>query len=205
MRSRRRLQLAGSAAALLLLLGVASASASKLSLSERSFRVVWSPMSIGIFPREATMRCPVTLEGSFHSATFAKVAGGAIGQVTRATSGACTGGALTILAATLPWTIAYRGFSGALPRITTVEFGEVGLSWQVNIGMSLCLFRSTAEQPAIEIARREAGGAIAGMAMDETTLVPPTGFGCEEESLGYSGTGTVTRPGSAGSISVSLI
>lgn len=204
MRARVRLALAGWAAAALLLLAIGSAFGNKLSVSERSFRVVWSPMSLGLFPGGGTMRCPVTLEGSFNATTIAKRAGMAVGQVTRAASGACTGGTLAILGASLPWTIAYNSFTGVLPRITAVNLDFIGFSVQVSLGSFICLFRSTTEHPASEIVRREAGGVITGMATNETILLPSSTFGCEEASLGYSGTGAVTRPGTANSISLTL-
>ncbi|HXE44547.1 MAG TPA: hypothetical protein VN635_05055 [Conexibacter sp.] len=124
-RSRGARLLAGLAAALLLLVAVDAASARSLSVSEQAFRAVWNPMSILQRPSGLILRCPITLEGSFQTASFIKARGRQVGQVTSAASGTCTGGgSLTILRETLPWRLNYRSFTGTLPSITTVA-GEL--------------------------------------------------------------------------------
>lgn len=203
-RSRGRRLLAGLAAALLLLVAVDAASARNLSVTEPAFRAVWSPMSIVQRPSGVIIRCPITLEGSFQSASFMKIRGRQVGQVTSATSATCTGGSLTILRETLPWRLNYRTFTGTLPNITTVVFELVGLSFQTNVLGFPCLFRSTAENPVNQIARVEAS-AIAGLTIDETILLRSSTFQCEMQSLGLSGSATVTRPGSTTAIFIRLI
>jgi len=61
------------------------------------------------------------MEGSFHSATIRKVLEALIGYIPRATAGRpCTGGAMTVNQASLPWHITYEGFKGILPTITEI-------------------------------------------------------------------------------------
>src|SRR6185436_11338861 len=109
-------------AASALTIAVGTAAAGRLSLNPRTFRATWTGLeftSASLFGAN-TLRCPVTIEGSFHSATIQKRPGALIGHVTRATmfSARCTGGTFTVLQNTLPWHVTYEGFAGALPRIT---------------------------------------------------------------------------------------
>jgi hypothetical protein len=97
------------------------ASAGRLSVSSNLFRVTWRSLE---FESAAlgTVRCPITLEGSYHARTMAKVNGALVGYITRAGIGTagCTGGRATALAETLPWHIRYRSFVGTLPRIAEI-------------------------------------------------------------------------------------
>jgi hypothetical protein len=124
MRTRSKLILAGLTASLLMGLAVSSATAGRLSVSNTRFRVTWASLNLKNFENEAEIRCPVTLEGSFHSATIRKAAGALIGAVTRAitpgTEPPCTGGRATILQESLPWHLTYEAFRGTLPRIERV-------------------------------------------------------------------------------------
>jgi len=120
-------------AAIVLSALVSTASANRLSISNRLIRVTWSSLS---FQGEglAEVKCPVTLEGSFHSATIRKVVGALIGAITRANvRRPCTGGtawahngeANEVLGGTvrnaLPWHLTYEGFGGTLPNITSLR------------------------------------------------------------------------------------
>ena len=111
------------AAATLLLAGVAaSASARSLSTSEQSLRATWS--SVEFAGSGATIRCRVTLEGSFHARSISKVRGALAGAVTRAIIGhPCTGGEawadngtesepLGTAPNKLPFHITYESFQG---------------------------------------------------------------------------------------------
>lgn len=105
MHRHARLSLAGLAGAALLALAVGSASAARLSVTSSGFRIVWRSLSFrSTVAPEVVLECPVTLEGSFHSATFRKVRGAVIGGVTRAqaNSGSCTRGRLALNQETLP-------------------------------------------------------------------------------------------------------
>jgi hypothetical protein len=97
MRTSSKLLLAGLTAALLLSFAVSGAGARRLSVTNRDFRIVWRSLHLGS-TGGVSVDCPLTLEGRFHSSTFAKVEGALIGQMTRSTvvPGTCTGGTMTI-------------------------------------------------------------------------------------------------------------
>jgi len=188
--------------AALTLAGADQAAAESLSLSNSSFRVTWSSLSFeaGVSP----VRCPITLEGSFHSGTLLKVAGTLIGNVTRAAAGTCTSGTVTVLTETLPWHVKYASFAGALPNITTVNVSTVGAAFSGRepvFGVT-CLFRSTAEAPSTLAVTREAGGALTTASAGGT--IPENGCGLGV-SARLSGSGTVTLLGAATRISLTLI
>jgi hypothetical protein len=115
--------LAGAALAV----AVGTASARTFSVSNQSVRFTWRSLEFAGF---ATIRCPLTLEGSFHSRTIAKVERALIGAITRAgfNQAACTGGRFatfngTTSPNTLPWHIQYEGFRAAtgLPNIEAIR------------------------------------------------------------------------------------
>ena len=60
-----------------------SATAGRFELSNQRIRVVFTPL-VPVPPASLTVSCTVTLEGSFHTRTFAKTAGLLIGYITRA-------------------------------------------------------------------------------------------------------------------------
>jgi hypothetical protein len=124
MPSRSKLFLAGFGASLLMGFAVSSASAGRISTSNTRFRVSWASLNLEAFENEARVRCALTLEGSFHSATVRKVRGALIGAVTRSTikGESCEGGRATILQESLPWHLTWESFSGTLPRIEEVTF-----------------------------------------------------------------------------------
>src|SRR5436853_3228582 len=119
MRLSTKLGLTALMAAMLLAAAIGTASARSLSVSNQSFRVTWSKLEfeggLGI-----PTQCQVTLEGSFHSRTIAKVLRSLIGAITRAVvkTESCSGGRATVGAP--PWHVTYQGFTGTLPRILTV-------------------------------------------------------------------------------------
>ncbi len=128
MRSDIKLLSSGVAAALVLAIGVAGAQARRFELSSQTIRAIWTelPFILG----ESTPRCPVTLEGSFHSKTLSKVSGELVGYITRARTRkgaencASNWGALFLdteegFAQTLPW------HAAAVPHIQ-IERGRNG-------------------------------------------------------------------------------
>ncbi len=119
------------AAALLLAAIATTASARNLSASETGFRITWSSLEFG--SSTTTIRCRLTLEGTFHSRTIAKVARSLIGYINRASfAHPCTGGEawmdngaesepLGTAPNKLPFHLTYESFSGTLPRITELN------------------------------------------------------------------------------------
>jgi len=130
-------------AALVLAAVVSTASANRLSTSSQQIRATWSQVSFefGV----GTIRCKVTLEGSFHARTFTKVRETLLGYITRAViQTPCEFGELHFLAETLPWHLHYESFTGTLPRMTSVRFkiAEMSLWFTREFGIR-CLYRSS--------------------------------------------------------------
>jgi len=148
-----KLILVGLTATIAMAFAVNAASANRLSVSNRNFRVVWTALEFrepaGFF---GTVRCPVTLEGSFHYWTIAKVEKALIGHVSRAsvTSTSCTGGHATILTESLPWHVTYRGFTGTLPDINIFKILLTGAKFKIESALAgNCLATTSVEHPAL--------------------------------------------------------
>jgi hypothetical protein len=189
---------------------VASASANRLSVSNRFFRLTWASLEFEV--AGTTTRCPITLEGSFHSSTFRKIEEALVGNVTRGlVNGArppCTGATTTILAESLPWHIRYGGFIGALPNISRLTIRVIGFTLRIDFDGILppCLLRTTTENPARFFLEREAGGAIAGVSSDPSSSIPlSNGFGCGVAEATYAGTARFTVLNSATRVTLTLI
>jgi hypothetical protein len=142
------------AGATMLLGALASAaSARNLSASNQTLRVAFREIRFsGVF---GNINCTVTVEGSFHQRTQAKVAGSLVGYITRADLGPCSAGVGTVLRETLPWHIRYASFTGALPNITAFRANAIGVSFRVTEPFATCLARSTAESPAVVTFNRD--------------------------------------------------
>lgn len=205
MHKRSKLLLAGFTAMLVFATAVGTASANRLSISNKAYRVTWSALKFE--PGEVI--CPVTLEGSFHSNTINKVLRALIGYTSRAVvnSAACTGGGATILTETLPWHNQYGGFTGRLPEITGVLLNLVNASFQIRLNFFgiTCLAKSTAENPAQGIVQVGAGGVVTGLQANNAVGIPLTGGCAFLGSARFSGTGTVTLLGAATAITIRLI
>jgi hypothetical protein len=182
-----KILLAALAAATVLALAVGSASANRLSVSESEFDIRWTTLTFSDNFFGATVRCPVTLLGRFHSRTITKTAGLLIGYIDHARLGArggstetCTGGEATILTATLPWHVRYRSFTGTLPRITTVTLDLVGAAFRVNLAGTACLVRTDATEPA--------GGVISlNEAGQATRLNPANSIASDDAGCAFFG------------------
>ncbi len=221
MRNIVHLRLVGVLAGLLLATAVTTASAGRIESSTQNVRLVWSSLE---FASIVTVRCKLTLEGSFHSRTIQKVERTLIGAVTRAImqAASCTNGKawaengvevapLGTLASTLPWHITYESFEGTLPAITAVNL--LLSRFRYVIEASGCIARyGTATDNITGRAVREGGGAI-------TSLTPVEGrntvnkvnelgtFPCPESGRfrAPAGDGRVTVLNSTNRITISLI
>jgi hypothetical protein len=209
MRTRSKLLIAGLTAALMLTMAVAGASASRLSVSSRTFRIVWNPLTLSTTSGIAgPIRCPVTLEGSFHSATIRKTAGALVGYITRGTTVAasCAGGTATVNQGSLPWHVRYRAFLGTLPAFEGVQLALIGAEFRVNAGGLNCTTTTTATEPAVGTALTNASGVVTGMKAEERFTIPLEGAFCGFGGRGtFSGTGTTTVLGASTAITVRLI
>jgi hypothetical protein len=124
MRTRSKLILVGLGATLLFALNISAASARTLSIGpSQNFRGTFSDLEFKAL--EIRDDCHVTMEGSLHARTIAKVAGALLGYVTRVTIGQCSIGT-TVLTETLPWHVRYESFSGTLPNITLLVIRQRG-------------------------------------------------------------------------------
>lgn len=121
MRTCSKLLVAALVATASLASAIADASASRLSVTSELFRVTYSEMSFTTEEGSSSTRCPVTLEGSFHSKTMTKTSALLVGYITRASAGTCTSGSITWLGETLPWHVRYESFRGTLPAITEAK------------------------------------------------------------------------------------
>ncbi len=222
MRISARLALAALAASVLLAAGVSTASAGRLSVSSQSFRVTWRTLEF-ITPESVLAQCPVTLEGSFHSRTFAKVARTLVGAITagRTKREACTNGIIAIFNGvesyngtvpqnSLPWHVTYESFAGTLPNIDAVRFllSRFLIGIRENVGWCTGRFGTTEDNITLSAAR-EAGGGITLLTPLEgrdiaTLLRRDAGFVCPATGR-IRGEGTFTVLASTARVTVTLI
>jgi hypothetical protein len=138
-----KLLLAVASAVVLSAVLAGSAGARTFSLSHQNLRATWTRMDYsGGF---GTVECEITVEGSAHTRTIAKVVNLLLGYVTSATVHRCARGGATILAASLPWHVTYKGFAGTLPNITGANTTIIGAAWAIREPFgATCLVRSEA-------------------------------------------------------------
>ena len=219
MRTSVKLCFTALTAALLLASAVAGSSARNLSVSNRNFRIAWT--SLEFVSDIVTIRCPVTLEGSFHYTTIVKRQGALIGHITAAVvRRPCTNGEawsangrethprLGVLANTLPWHVTYEGFQGTLPNITGLHLLLRGARFKVHTFFNTLGLYGDANDNQFGIASREPRGAIttleplAGRA--SARLVNCLGGICPERGE-FAGAGQVTLLNTTTRITVTLI
>ena len=192
MHTRSKLLLAALTSALLLAALVGSASANRLAQNEANFRVTYSPLSF-IPSFGSTVRCPVTLEGSFHSRTITKTAGSLVGYVNRAIVGTCEAGRARVNSETLPWHIQYASFTGTLPNITAINQNLIRPSFEVQgeiFGLRVTCRYTTPSQAGVN--NRETGRGVVTSQRPGTESTSSETEGCP--SGRQSGTGNVTTP-----------
>ncbi len=206
-----RLLLTSVAATAILAAAVSTATANRLAITNQQIRAVWANLEFFNTVTEGTVRCPVTLEGSFHSRTIVKVRGLLVGYVTRAlvSNDVCTGGRATVLSETLPWHLTYNTFAGTLPNIGSVTLNLIRAGFIVNLGGNNCRAVTTTASPARGIVR-VAGTAVETLRADESAEIPlvngPGGILCGLASGVFRGTSRpVTLLGNSNTISITLI
>lgn len=221
MRTYVKLVITGLLAAAALAALVGSASANRLSITNRNIRAVWTSLE---FLGPVTIRCRATLEGTLHSNTINKVEA-LVGYITAARIGRpCTGGSAwayngtevnealpppNTLPTSLPWHVVYANFMGSLPGVTGVEF-RVGLArflYRANFfGINLlCVYRSSPARGLLRLrANLGAGGVVTSLEASGT--IESETLGCPEGEFNDSGTDSVvTLLGTATRISITLI
>ncbi|HEX7289912.1 MAG TPA: hypothetical protein VF250_02185 [Conexibacter sp.] len=191
-------------------LSIGSASARNFSVSNQNIRAVWTRRNLSE-PFGVTTSCPVTLEGSLHSRTIAKVTYALIGYITRATVGppaSCVGGEATILGGSLPWHVRLLGFDGTLPDITRLRALLSGGSFKIRTVNGTCLFttrENTTEHGLANFNRNVTTGQITSVdSGGEITSNEACIFGLRIRGR-LEGTGSVTALNPASLIFVRLI
>lgn len=190
---------------------IGSASATNLSLSNRSFRTVFTPLSFNA--SVGTVRCNVTMEGTFHANTLVKRSRALIGYITRAAlTRPCSGlgevfiyngteGGLESGLSSLPWHISYEGFSGTLPNIASLITLITGFKFSIRGVFGVCLsiygpFANTMLNIMVS------AGTVTEVVPDETQI--PESFGnCGAGN--FTGRGTFTLLGNTTRVIVRLI
>jgi hypothetical protein len=190
------------AAVSVLAVAAGAASGSRILVSEQSFWMPFLPMTIeGGRP---SLMCNVTLYGSFHGTAFAKVIGEDIGDITLVRfggTGRCAEARVFVpLAGTMPWHLRYAGFTGALPRITSIRVkitaGGFLLIGEGGGQPENCLYEFTNEQEFAGAFNVEAGGVISGFTLDATRrirITRPIAESCSEVRT-FAGTSSGVMP-----------
>lgn len=202
MRNLAKLTFAALAATALLGLTVSTASANHLSVSEPGYRITWTSLEFVSFLGGA-VRCGVTLEGEFTSATINKTANAVIGNNTvgNVNGAACTGGHATILRETLPWKVTYEAFTGTLPNITSVKLLLLAPRFRIETSGLTCLTAELVRIAGIIFGSTSNGQFTAESIREETERFSCGGIGGNR----LQGTGTVTKRGSTERIVITLI
>ena len=209
------------AATTLLALLATAAPARNFSTSNQNIRLVWSSLE---FASVATIRCSLTLEGSFHSRTIAKTARALIGYLTSAAiRRPCTNGEawsangreahprLGTLANTLPWHITYEGFQGTLPNITNILFLVRGSRLVIHtVFNSICLTGDANDNITGRGTRDTVTGVVTGIeavaGRNSLRLVAELGTGfCPASASFMANLGTITLLNSTTRITITLI
>jgi hypothetical protein len=195
MRMSTKLGLTGLLAAMLLAAALSTASARNLEVSAQGILVSWSRLEFQ--SNVGTVRCPVTLDGSFHSRTIPKTVNlliGAISEV-RIKRESCSGGEALINNATLPWHIQYGGFTGSLPAITTVRLILSRYQFRVTIIGVNCFYGNATDAISGE-ASLNGGGEVTELrpaAGNVSNIIegrsPGELFGCPRTGILASGAG----------------
>jgi hypothetical protein len=184
MRPRTKAALSALLATAALAALVSAADARRIELSNQRIRAVWEANTPFVAVLEAIrVRCPVTIEGSFHSKTLSKVSGQLIGYITSAIlKRPCFNGEAWIQNGTetlpngtrptsLPWHIRYDSFTGRLPEISRIQVQILYMGILGTTGFSACLYQTLEVAPAI-FKLEIVGGVITGLIAEPFTEIP---------------------------------
>jgi len=209
MRTSAKLSLTALIAALLLSAAISTAGARSLSVSSQTIRAVWSRLEFNEEGIGLSVRCQLTLEGSFHSRTITKVRGALIGAITRVDvfTERCTGGWLKGKPP-FPWHITYESFTGALPAITSVRLLLARFRYLlISPGLATCEY-GTATDNVVYSAAMTSGeitslSPVAGSNLPHKT--EPSTFFCTNAGALVGPEGVVTALNSTAKLRVTLI
>lgn len=203
-----RMLIAGVGATAMMAAAVGSASGRSLSASSQTLRGTFREVGFTADSTGSRATCALTIEGSFHSRTIAKVAYSLTGYITSSNIGSCVGGGVTLLRETLPWHTKYENFTGTLPNIASVRILVTGIAFRVQpTGSPSCLFRTTDAEHGGARFNREAAGALTSIDVGPSRITSQEGC-----AFGFRTTGTIsgastgfTALNSASRITVTLI
>jgi hypothetical protein len=186
-----------------------AASARNLSNSSTTFRDVIAEMHFEGGGGGFAITCPMTVSGSFHARTIAKVREALVGYVDRiiVNEAACRGeGRVRVETAQLPSHIRYRSFTGTLPNITEIAYRVLPppfINEYILIGN--CTFTPGAGDIMDVKLRRELGGRLVASSWAWTIpLAAGQPFGCPR-TLIETGAGAPPRSAEGAAITVTLI
>jgi hypothetical protein len=154
---------------------VSSASAGRLSFSERRISATWTRLNFaGGF---GTVECEAVVPIADHERVIAKVTNTLIGYVLPTVLPdiivnipRCSRGGATILRELLPWHLTERAHTGTLPNITSMSTNVIGMAFgmrEPTFGAT-CLARSSSSSPMIMTYNREAGGRVTSVTVSGT-------------------------------------
>jgi hypothetical protein len=176
MRTTSKLVLVTLTAAIVLGSAVGTAGARRFELSNQAIRAIWPTFELSDVPLTRVSRCPITLEGSFHSRTLSKVCGQLVGYITEATTRkeGCGAEARSLWMdegeiVTLPWHLRFESFTGALPNITTIRLQVIGLG--VKFQGTRCEYKSEAMRP-IHLIANLTGPTVTSLRFEEAGTIP---------------------------------
>ena len=209
MQTRTKLLLAAMTAGVFMSFAVSAAQARRIWVSNTRYQAIFTLLSLEI-EGIGTIGCPITVEGSFHSASVSKVSGLLAGYVTsakvRGGSPECLNtGTLRVNTETLPWHIRYDSFAGTLPTIERIRLQLIGSVFEVDPAGSTpkCRARTTAANPGVAdvvLTEGTGGNRIAKEdRVNEAARIPVGGeFFCEISGTtsNFHGTGEVFLQGS---------
>lgn len=216
---RRSFQLSVALFAVLLLPGfTTAASGNKLTISNQRIRAVWTTMTFASKTGGFPIACAVTMEGSFHSRTIAKVRRALIGYISRAAlTRPCAGGEVWIHNGTeaplgvatptsLPWHVRYTGFTGTLPALTGVFVDITGMTATVSVSLCLAVYGGPTEIERTWFFTLNGAGTVTSFEPEPEHLIRPVGspLACPNPGR-ISGGSTVTLLGNTSTIFIRLI
>jgi hypothetical protein len=204
MRTRTRLAVVASITVCALALAIQAATANRIEFSTQGWRIVFANFTIHyeVIP----IRCPLTLEGSFHSRVTSKTFDSLIGYITRAIfQTPCENTTVVALNATLPWHEQWNNFSGTLPSITGVGlFMEI--QYLVFLFETSCLYGATSGNLAGTRLTVETSGRVTSVTQNLARATRISGgSSCPTNVSWESGGGGITALGQTAAIALHLV
>ena len=182
---RIKLMLAGLTVGIMLASFASSASSGDYGVSRQEFRMTWSRLEF--IEASTTIRCAVTMEGSFQRTRLSKTEALAIGTVSRKAVNSCTGGSARIERATPLMT--FQSFTGILPNIEEVTIKISLLQMTFSNIFWWCVITTEPSEPAILRVGRDARGNLIGATFNSNYAITPSEerFCVEQWRIGGAG------------------